>query len=334
MLKLEFLETLKKGRNLLAFSAGVDSSALYFLLRDNDISFDVAIVDYCVRDQSKLEIERAKTLCFWDNKKCFIKKAEPISKDFEHRARTIRYAFFEEIISAKNYQNLILAHQLNDAFEWFLMQFCKGSSLLKMQGCYKRQGIVDYLVVRPLIKCLRFEILEYLKKQNIFYFEDFSNLESRFLRNTFRKNFSNPLLEHFKDGIAFSMEHLKEENIEVELFRIPSLEVFCVFRNGRIEQIDKACKYCGILLSRTQRTILKDMLKKDSFSMVLQHKVSVEKLDNRIFVAPFKSHLSATPKEFKEKYRKFKIPKRFRGFLEDARRKDKLELVLSVLKEI
>ncbi|WP_299548187.1 tRNA lysidine(34) synthetase TilS [uncultured Helicobacter sp.] len=334
MLKLEFLEVLRQGRNLLAFSAGVDSSALYFLLREYGIAFDVAIVDYGARKQSKLEVERAKMLCFWDNKQCFIKQAKPILKDFEHQARKVRYAFFEEIIQKQNYQNLILAHQLNDAFEWFLMQFCKGSSLLKMQGCYKRQGIVDYQVVRPLLKTSRQEILEYLKGQKIFYFEDFSNFCSKFLRNSFRENFSNPLLERFKNGIAFSLEHLRQENAKVERFRIPTLEVFCVFKDGSVEQADKACKYCGVLLSRAQRILLLELFKKESFSIVVQHKVSIEKLENRVFIAPFKEHLEIIPKEFKEKYRKLKIPKRFRGFLENARKKDKLEAVLSILKEI
>ncbi|QOQ98810.1 tRNA lysidine(34) synthetase TilS [Helicobacter winghamensis] len=334
MLRLEFLEFLRDKRNLLAFSAGVDSSALYFLLRECGISFDIAIVDYGIRKQSRLEVDRAKTLCFWDKRQCFVKVEEPILKDFEHTARKVRYAFFEEIIQAQNYHNLILAHQLNDAFEWFLMQFCKGSSLLKMQGCYKRQGIVDYRVVRPLLKTSRQEILEYLNKRKIFYFEDFSNLDSKFLRNAFRKKFSNPLLEDFKDGIAFSLEQISGEVVSVELFRIPTLEPFCVFRNGGLEQIDRACKMCGALLSRAQKEMLAKELQNNSFSVALQHKVSVEKLENRIFIAPFKTSLKAIPKVFKEKYRNLRIPKRFRGFLEVAREKGKLEAVLSIIKDI
>lgn len=334
MLKLEFLEILREKRNLLGFSGGVDSTALYFLLQQHGIAFDVAIVDYGVRKQSSLEVNRARTLCFWDKKCCFIRYSEPILADFEYRARKVRYAFFEEIISTQGYQNLILAHQLNDAFEWFLMQFCKGSSLLKMQGCYKRQGILDYFVVRPLIKSTRGEILEFLKSQKIFYFEDFSNLDSKFLRNAFRKDFSNPLLAHFKDGIAFSLEQLGGEIVDVELFRIPSLEPFCIFRGGSVNQIDRACKYCGILLSRAQRGMLAEVFENESFSVVLQHRVSVEKIEGRIFIAPFKVRLVAIPKEFKEKYRKLKIPKHFRSFLECAREKGRLEAVLSILKEI
>ena len=49
-------------KNLLAFSAGVDSSALFFILLEKDIEFDIAIVDYNLRIQSKDEIQYAKQL--------------------------------------------------------------------------------------------------------------------------------------------------------------------------------------------------------------------------------------------------------------------------------
>ena len=55
-LPLEFLDELKNAKNLLAFSSGTDSTALYFLLKEYEISFDIAIVDYGTRKQSKLEV--------------------------------------------------------------------------------------------------------------------------------------------------------------------------------------------------------------------------------------------------------------------------------------
>ena len=140
-LDLEFLEDLKAGKNLLAFSGGVDSSALYFLLKSYGIPFDVAIVDYGIRRQSALEVSYARNLCFMDNKQCFVKEVQKIQGNFENEARKVRYAFFESLIKAQGYTHLILAHQLNDALEWFLMQFCKGTSLERMQMSPKSQKI-------------------------------------------------------------------------------------------------------------------------------------------------------------------------------------------------
>jgi len=62
LLQTEFIQLLKSKKNLLAFSGGVDSSALFFLLKSHLIDFDIAIVDYEVRNESKTEVEFAKEL--------------------------------------------------------------------------------------------------------------------------------------------------------------------------------------------------------------------------------------------------------------------------------
>ena len=87
-------------KNLLAFSAGIDSTALFFILLENNIEFDIAIVNYNLREQSKIEVQYAKDLAKKYNKKCFIKdvKSENIS-NFEKEARDIRYKFFNELIN-------------------------------------------------------------------------------------------------------------------------------------------------------------------------------------------------------------------------------------------
>ena len=55
MIKKEIKSLLKTKKNLLAFSAGIDSSALFFILLENGIEFDVAIVDYGIRKSSKYQ---------------------------------------------------------------------------------------------------------------------------------------------------------------------------------------------------------------------------------------------------------------------------------------
>ena len=161
-LPLEFLDELKNAKNLLAFSSGTDSTALYFLLKEYEISFDIAIVDYGTRKQSKLEVSRAKSLCFWDNKKCYTLTSKPIAKNFEAEARKIRYDFFYTLTPQESYQNLILAHQLNDNFEWFLMQFCKGSSIENMQipkkSLFWEESQRKCHILRPMISISKNQI--------------------------------------------------------------------------------------------------------------------------------------------------------------------------------
>lgn len=336
-IKLDFLELLKNGRNLLAFSGGVDSSALYFLLKKNGIPFDVAIVDYGLRRQSSLEVSYAQNLCFRDKRQCFIQYAPKIQANFESNARQFRYGFFEELIAQFGYTNLILAHQLNDSLEWFLMQFCKGTSLSKMRLSPQSKRVlarnldsnykeIFYFIVRPLWQVSRAQILQCLTEHQIFYFEDSSNSNMGLKRNYFREKYSNALLEEFQSGISFSLRLLEEDlgcnPLKGEIFEILTLGKFCVLSleslqgiPQQIEAIDEVCKECGILLSRPQRLELKEALGKEEFSFVFQARIAIEKRNNRIFFSPDLQESLVIPKAVREKYRKLWIPKRFRIFL-------------------
>ncbi|MCG4100795.1 ATP-binding protein, partial [Campylobacter jejuni] len=51
-IKDEILALLKKGKNLLAFSYGSDSSALFYLLMQEKIDFDLVMINYKTRKNS------------------------------------------------------------------------------------------------------------------------------------------------------------------------------------------------------------------------------------------------------------------------------------------
>ena len=78
-------DILTNKKNLLAFSAGVDSTALFLLLIQNNISFDIAIVNYNLRDESKDEVDYAKELALKYNKQCFIKEVILDNSNFEKK---------------------------------------------------------------------------------------------------------------------------------------------------------------------------------------------------------------------------------------------------------
>ncbi|MBD5164230.1 tRNA lysidine(34) synthetase TilS [Helicobacter sp.] len=328
LIPLEFLEELKRGRNLLAFSGGADSSALYFLLQDYGIPFDIAIMDYGTRKQSRLEVSYAQNLCFLDKKQCFVEYAPPILGNFESNARKLRYEFFESLVARFGYTHLILAHQLNDALEWFLMQFCKGTSVQMMQ-ISPRVPRATYCILRPLWQTSRAQILHYLQKNQIFYFEDFSNWNPHFRRNYFRANFTDKLLSEFQSGIAFSLRLLNEEsrqdneNLNNKIFEIPTLGLFCVLELESLQDAlgvaDFVCKVCGVLLSRAQKLELKELLREENFSLVFKHRISIEKARGKLFFAPYLHCKPTIPRRIRERYRLLGIPKKFRIFLFCAR---------------
>jgi len=284
-------------KNLLAFSAGVDSTALFFYLLEKEIPFDIAIVNYHTRETSDKEVEYAKTLAKKYNKKIFVKDCY-LEKFSEKKARDCRYKFFEEIIKKENYSTLILAHQLNDRFEWFLMQFSKGAGLKELISMSEFEKRDFYTIWRPFYLTSRNEILEYLKKNNIKYFYDKSNDDLKYKRNFFRHKFSNEFIKLFSEGVKKSFVYLEEDKNLLLKENWQNIKKLYFFKKEDpkidIKKVDIISKKLGILLTKSQR----DEIIKQNFSCVIQGKLAIDSNNEKIFIAPYiKTKLN---KEFKE----------------------------------
>ncbi len=301
-------------KNLLAFSAGVDSSALFFILLSKNIDFDIAIVDYNQRKQSKDEVIYATQLAHKYNKKCYISTYPEDLNFSEKTARDFRYNFFDEIIKKENYDSLITAHQLNDKCEWFLMQFTKGAGLNELLGMQQVSYKNGYKVIKPLINYSKEILKEYLLQNNIKFFEDETNSDEKYKRNYFRHNFSDKLIKDYEKGILNSFDYLEKDNdsllknISKEVFEELSIYTFNGELNIAIRIIDKDLKIRGIIISKSTRD---EIIEKQQ--LVISHKISVSISEDKIYIAPYL--LDTLDKKFKEKCRVKKIPKNIRAYI-------------------
>jgi len=302
--------------NLLAFSAGVDSTALFFILLENKIPFDIAIVNYNIREQSQEEVNYAKELAKKYDKKIYIKdiQLENLS-NFEKKARDIRYSFFKELINKNSYQTLITAHQLNDKLEWFLMQLSKGAGLVELISFEETKDEDNYKMFKPLVNITKSDLINYLDENKIKYFTDQTNFDEKYKRNYFRKNFANKFLEEFENGIKNSFSYMKKDLDSLNINQIPIFEKkeLTVFKNSLDENInlriiDKNLKKRGILLSKLQRD---EIIKQNN--IVVSHKFTINLSDKYIFIAPYNNIIM--PKKFKEKCRLVKLPKNIRAYV-------------------
>jgi tRNA(Ile)-lysidine synthase len=307
---------LQNKKNLLAFSAGGDSTALFFLLLDAKIDFDIAIVDYGIREQSKTEVAYAQELAIKHDKKCYTFDASGIQKNFEANARAMRYQFFENTINRFGYENLLTAHHIGDRFEWMLMQFCKGAGCVEIAGMQKIEKRENYKLIRPLLDLEKNDLLSYLDAKDIKYFEDETNFDESYKRNSFRHNFSNPLLEKYKDGIKKSFNYIDEDRDllleDIEIIKIDDMAYFKSSDNRRadIYTIDKYIKSCGHLTSASERELLNT---KDS--IVLGRKFLVSKNGDYIFITTYINENKTMDKKFKDKMRRLKIEPKLRSYL-------------------
>ncbi len=312
MLDADALSALRGKKNLLAFSGGVDSTALFFLLKDAGAEFDIAIVNYNTRESSKAEEEYAKELADRYFKRCFVKSVSLASSNFEAQARRVRYGFFEETIKEHGYENLVTAHQLNDRLEWFLMRLAKGAGVRELVGGMAVQKRESYTLVKPLLKISRDELYGYLVSNNLKYFEDESNLDTKYERNLFRKEFAEPFIKSYKDGVKSSFDILEQE---AKIFETPFYldDSLIVFRSVSllvdISNSALALKQIGYLPSCKQR----EEIGKNFDAVVGGAFCVCNNANGLIFVSPFVK--CGMQKEFKEGCRVSDIPPKIRGYL-------------------
>lgn len=337
---------LKTSQNLLGFSGGVDSVGLFFILQHLNIPFDIAIINYHTREQSFQEVAYAKELSATYHKKCFVKDAPlGFTSNFESQARHLRYTFFDEIIANHQYTHLILAHQLNDHFEWVLMQFAKGTGLGNLVGfdTQRKTPQGTYEIIRPLATIPKRDIYQYCFENALTFFEDESNQDMRFQRNFFRKNFSDSFIQAFPNGIAKSLLYLQEDKnillnlIEPRYFELSwgdllgktsqKYKIFSIDKK-HIEKkthlvmlhIDKIAKELGCVLTQSQR---KEIIR-THFSCEIQHRLIIahnthcifitHKIDENSIYANVgkKVILSQMDKSFKQKCGNLEIPPKLR----------------------
>lgn len=314
LISFEKLSLLHESKNLLAFSGGADSTALFYTLLAHKIPFDIAIVHYGLRPQADEELASAQALAKKHHLACHVLRSEKIEHNFESAARKIRYDFFEQLIEKHHYSCLLTAHHLQDRLEWMLMQLCKGAGSAELLGMREREERPHYTLLRPLIESSKEEILAYLKQKNIPWFHDESNDDPRYRRNYFRHAVVNELLKEHTEGIRQSFRYLEEDVSELikeaNVHEAVEMSLFLStgHRRSDIYHIDKILKSKGYLLTAAQREELK---RKDEIVAGRKFLVLIDK--GICIVAPYVKEIM--DKEFKEECRKLGVPAKLRPYL-------------------
>lgn len=307
-------KNLQNKKNLLAFSAGIDSSALFFLLIEKNIKFDIAIVDYGIRAQSKQEVAHAKKLAKDHKLFCHTINAPKFTTHFELQARDFRYEFFDSLVTIEGYDNILTAHQLNDQLEWFLMRLSKGAGVSELLGLEPVSKRENYTLLRPLLAYSKAELLDYLHHNDYPYFIDESNHDEKYERNKFRHQFSDAILAEYQEGIKRSFEYLRKdkemlENAFETLYQGKSLYIIKLKNHdAKTKATDLTLKKLGYLLSASQRNEVTH-----NNSIVIGGEWVVELQDNLLYISPYIT--TEMPKTFKETCRTKKIPSKIRPYL-------------------
>lgn len=173
---------------LLAVSGGVDSMVLLYLFLNSGLSFSVVHCNFQLRgEDSELDEQLVRNFCEKNklnffSKKINTRKLKKGGESIEMAARSLRYAYFRELISQYGFDYLVTAHHLNDNAETFFINLLRGSGLKGLSG----MSFNSNKILRPLLKFSRREIVEFAKEHKVVWREDLSNQSLDYLRNKIR----------------------------------------------------------------------------------------------------------------------------------------------------
>ncbi len=112
-------------------------------------------------------------------------------ESLEETARKARYAFFERALARFEAEFgecvLATAHNACDNAETVLLNLTRGTGILGLCGIPPIRGLGERRVIRPLLRCTRGEIEEYLGSLGQSYVTDMTNLSEKYTRNKIRR---------------------------------------------------------------------------------------------------------------------------------------------------
>ena len=198
---------------LLACSFGPDSMALFSLLLKEEIKFEVAHVNYHLREESNSEEAQLRQYCEQKNIVCHVFDVkETITKNIEARCREIRYSFFAELYKNGQYEAVLVAHQEDDLIETYLMQKDR-KNLVNYFGIKEETVINGVPVVRPLLGYTKQQLEQHCLGYQVPFAVDQTNLTRAFKRNRIRMDVVSKLTREERNKI---LKEINNKNNELE----------------------------------------------------------------------------------------------------------------------
>ncbi len=218
------LGELPEGRCLAGFSGGADSTAMILLLaaeRDaGRIRPEAVHVNHGLRlEESDEDEEFCRTLCSRLGIPFHAEQAVLEGKQDENACREARFRCFRRVMKETGIRDLVLAHNLDDLAETFMMRLIRGAGTEGLACMTGRDNRQEYTIYRPLLRISRHEIRDILQQNRIPWREDSLNLSDAYLRNRIRRQLI-PLMNEMNAGstrrIASAAEIIANDNLVLQ----------------------------------------------------------------------------------------------------------------------
>ena len=210
-------------------SGGADSICLLHILYSLGYKVVLAHVNHHKRTESDYEEIKMKELAESLNIPFEIYHYYDDGTDnFHNKAHNMRYEFYRAVATKYNTNIITTAHHLDDNAETVIMRLITGSNLYGYAGIANQVCIDEYYYVRPLLCVDKNQILDYVKNNNLTYFEDSSNEQDDYLRNRIRHH----IIPLMKDENPNLLNQINDYSIILK-------EAFNLIRKESINYLDK-----------------------------------------------------------------------------------------------
>ena len=221
----------KEAAILVGLSGGADSTALLHRLceygRMSDCKLVAAHVNHGIRgEEYSFEADRdekfCRELCASLGVELCVERlnvpslAKSSGKSLETEARDQRYAFFSRIMRERDIKILATAHNADDDLETQIFNLARGCGIEGLAGIPESRpldGVDDRIVIRPLLRAKKSEIIDYCRENRLDFVTDSTNLEDDCTRNILRHKII-PELEKLFPSIHRSASRLHESASE------------------------------------------------------------------------------------------------------------------------
>lgn len=197
-------------RLLVAVSGGSDSTALLHVLQRLGDPLGVQLfahgVDHGLRPAATAELDGIERLAkSWGVPFGRTRVELPSHGNLQANARNARYAALDEAAARARARWVVTAHHAGDRAETVLLRLMSGSGpggLGVLPACSPGR-------LRPFIRSPKQAVLEHLKRHNLSFSQDPSNLDPRFTRTRVRAELL-PLLEEIHSGASERLNELAD----------------------------------------------------------------------------------------------------------------------------
>ena len=209
----------KQTPTLIGVSGGVDSMVLCHLFKQAGLPFAIAHCNFNLRGKDALLDETfVKHMALQYQVPCYVQNfytkhfAKKHKISTQMAARTLRYAFFNELLAKHGLEIIATAHHWDDVIETILLNFIKGTSIQGFQGIKPLHNNI----IRPLLFARKQAIIAYAKKEQLSWQEDQSNNTIDYQRNFIRHKII-PLLYHINPNFEETTRTTHEKLTDVSL---------------------------------------------------------------------------------------------------------------------